>query len=245
MGLFHRAARKLFKGPYRLYYRLLFGRSFPGSRRLAAWVRAYERVSGRGDVPLSRQAWEEQYRRDGWEFLRRLDESPRYSLIAGYLRHLRPGGSILDVGCGEGLLCDWVRPHGYSRYTGIDLASEAVERAAARTDDRTSFLAADAQDYTPPESYDAIVFNECLYYFDDPLVVFERYRRSIAAPGGVLIVSLFRSPRTAALLRCLERSFPLLEAARVENRRGTWEVAVFAAGAAGAGSGAGGTGTPD
>lgn len=243
MGLFQRAARKLLKGPYLLYYRLLFGRSFPGSRRLEGWIRAYEKASGRGDVPLGRQAWEEQYRQGGWDFLQRLDESPRYSLIAGYLRHLRPGGSILDVGCGEGLLCDLVRPHGYSRYTGIDLASEAVERAAARRDDHTSFLAADAQDYTPPEKYDAIVFNECLYYFDDPLAVFDRYRRTLAAPGGVLIVSLFRSPRTAALLRCLERSFPLLEAARVANRRGTWEVAVFAALEAGAGAGAAGAGT--
>lgn len=239
MGLLSRIARKLFKGFYPIYYRFLYGRSFPGSHHLARRVEAYEEASGRGDVPLARDAWEEQYRRGGWEFLQRLDESPRYSLIAGYLALLSPGGSVLDVGCGEGLLCDRIRPHGYSRYTGIDLSSEAVARAASRRDERTTFDAADAREYRPPERFDAVVFNECLYYFDDPVAVFERYRRSVATPEGVLIVSLFRSPRTAAVLRRLQAEQRLLEEARVTNRRGTWVVAVFAASGGRAAAGGG------
>ena len=63
-------------------------------------VRAFEAATGRGDAPLSKEAWEEQYRKGGWDFMRRLDEVARYSVIAGFLHHLKPGGSVLDVGSG-------------------------------------------------------------------------------------------------------------------------------------------------
>jgi 2-polyprenyl-3-methyl-5-hydroxy-6-metoxy-1,4-benzoquinol methylase len=227
MTLFRRTAGKLLKAPYLLYYRILFGRSLPGARWLSRWVTAYERTSGRGDVPLLRNVWDEQYREGGWDFLGRLDESPRYALIAAYFHHLCPGGRVLDVGCGEGLLAEALGPHGYSRYTGIDLSTEAIARAASRADERTTFLAVDAQTYAPEVPYDAIVFNECLYYFDAPMAVFDHYCDHVQAPAGVLILSLFRSPRTAAILRRLKGAHPLLEETRVANRRGEWVVAVF------------------
>src|SRR5436853_832467 len=147
--------RRAFKLVYILYYKLLFGRRFPFSEDLAARVHAWELATGRGDAPAAKDVWEEQYRRGHWELMRGLDEIPRYSVIAGYLQALKPGGSVLDVGSGEGLLADHLRPFGYGRYHGVDLSEAAIAQAARRADERTTFAAADAETYQPPGTFDA------------------------------------------------------------------------------------------
>jgi SAM-dependent methyltransferase len=220
-------ARKAFKPVYLFYYRFLFGRRFPFAERLAARVRAFEAATGRGDAPLSKDAWEEQYRKGGWEFMRRLDEVARYSVIAGFLHHLKPGGSVLDVGSGEGLLADHLRPFGYSRYLGVDLAETAIRQAAGRQDAKTAFAAADAESYQPPDRWDAIVFNECVYYFDDPVGSVRRYE-AFLEEGGVFIVSTFRSRRADVIVKRLLETYRLLEETAVTNRKGTWVVRVLA-----------------
>ena len=214
---------------YLVHYRFLYGRRYPGAERIARGLRAWEQRTGRGDVPVSRQEWERQYREGGWEFLRGTDELARYGVLTAYLHRLHPGGSVLDVGCGEGLLLDELAPLGYSRYVGIDLSAAAVAAASRRAGERARFEAADAERFTPPERFDAIVFNECLYYFEDPLPTVHRYRPYLE-PGGTLIVSMFRSRRAQALERRLEAELPLVEKVAVTNRKGTWVVSLFAAG---------------
>ncbi len=218
--------RRIFKPVYILYYRLLFGRRFPGSRKLAERVHAWETATGRGDAPVAKAVWEAQYGSGGWEFMRRLEELARYSVIAGYLHHLKPGGSVLDVGGGEGLLVDHLRPFGYSRYLGVDLSEAAVRQAAGRQDAKTAFAAADAETYVPPARWDAIVFNECVYYFNDPLGTVRRYE-AFLEEGGLFIVSTFRSRRADVIARRLLASFRLLEQTAVTNRKGTWVVRVL------------------
>jgi SAM-dependent methyltransferase len=218
--------RRAFKPVYIFYYRVLFGRRFPFSGRLAARVRAFEGATGRGDAPVSKEIWEEQYRQGDWEFMRRLDELARYSVIAGYLHFLEPGGSVLDVGSGEGLLADHLRPFGYSRYLGVDLSEAAIRQAADREDDHTAFAAADAESYVPPGRWNAIVFNECVYYFNDPVGSVRRYE-SFLEEGGVLIVSTFRSRRADVIVKRLLETYQLLEETAITNRKGTWVVRVM------------------
>jgi len=220
--------RRAFKPVYILFYRLLFGRRFPFSERLAERVHAWELATGRGDAPVAKEVWEEQYRQGGWELMRRFDEVARYSVIAAYLHHLRPGGSVLDVGCGEGLLADHLRPFGYSRYLGVDLSETAIGQAAGRTDATTAFAAADAESYVPPERWDAIVFNECVYYFNDPVGTVGRYE-AFLAEGGVFVVSTFRSRRADVIARRLTETYRLIEETAITNRKGTWVVRVLEA----------------
>src|SRR5262245_38166695 len=226
MALLHTLGRRAFKPVYILYYRFLFGRRFPFSAALAARVQAWEQATGRGDAPVSKEVWEEQYRRGGWEFMRGLDELARYSVVAGYLQGLKPGGSVLDVGSGEGLLWDHLHPLGCSRYLGIDLSEAAVAQAAGRVSEKAAFAAADAETYIPPGKWDAVVFNECVYYFKDPLESVRRYEPYLEG-GGIFIVSTFRSRRTDVIAKRLEEIYPLLEETAVANRKGTWVVRVF------------------
>ncbi len=222
MGL----ARRGFKVFYILYYKLLFGRRFPGAEKAERWVRGWEHETGRGDAPVAKETWEAQYLQGGWEFMRRLDELARYSVITGYLRHLKPGGSVLDVGCGEGILRDELRVHGYSRYVGVDVSEVAVRKATEVPDDKAIFAAADAETWIPPGRFDAVVFNECVYYFENPVGTVARYRESLE-PGGVLLVSMFRSRRSQAIAKRLQEALPLLEETAVTHRKGTWVVSLF------------------
>lgn len=216
--------RRAFKLVYIVYYRLLYGRRFPFADRLERRVREWEHRTGRGDAPVCREVWEEQYRSGGWAFMRATDELARYCVIAGYLHHLHPGGSVLDVGSGEGLLLDHLRSA--SCYLGIDLSEEAVRQGAHRTSERASLLAANAEEYRPTERWDAIVFNECVYYFEDPIGTVLGYRDGLAE-GGSLIVSTFRSRRADVIAKRLIERLSLIEEVAVTNRKGTWVVRLF------------------
>jgi SAM-dependent methyltransferase len=219
-------ARRAFKPVYILYYKLLFGRRLPFSRELAERVHAWERETGRGDAPAGKEVWEEQYEKGHWELMRRFDEVARYSVIAGYVHHMKPGGSVLDVGSGEGLLADHLRPFGYSRYLGADLSEAAIRQATGRVDGTTTFTAADAETYSPPGHWDAIVFNECVYYFKDPLGTVRRYEQFLAE-GGVFIVSTFRSRRADVIVRRLLEVYRAIEETAITNRKGTWTIRVI------------------
>jgi 2-polyprenyl-3-methyl-5-hydroxy-6-metoxy-1,4-benzoquinol methylase len=220
-------ARRAFKPLYLLYYRLLFGRRFPGSPALARRVESWEGATGRGDAPAEKGAWEEQYRRGGWAFMRELDELARYAVIAAFAERLAPGGALLDVGAGEGLLVDHLHAGRYRRYLGLDLAEAAVAEAQARAAETVSFRAGDAEGEPPAGPWDVIVFNESVYYFRDPLATVARYEAELA-PGGAFVVSTFRSRRADAIARALLRRYRLLEATVVSNRKGSWVVRVLA-----------------
>jgi SAM-dependent methyltransferase len=215
--------RPLHRLAYAAYYRLLYGRRFPGSAALHRRIHA----TGRGDAPAERAAWERQYAAGTWTFMRELDELARYAVIAAYAHHLAPGGAVLDVGCGEGLLVDHLRPLGYRQYLGIDVAAAALAQGAARRDERTELVAADAECYVPPGRFEVVVFNESVYYFRDPVATLGRYEMALAE-GGAFIVSTFRTPRADAIVRQLVRRYALREETAVTNRKGTWVVRVLA-----------------
>jgi SAM-dependent methyltransferase len=218
--------RKLLRPLLELYYRALFGRRFPGAERLARRVRRLEDRSGRGDVPVPRRSWEDQYRAGIWSFLEEPAELARYGVVAANVRRLRPAGAVLDLGCGEGVLADHLRPDGYRSYLGIDLSMAAVAAAARRADATTRFAVADAEDWPLSGAFDAVVINECLYYMREPLALAKR-AWSALRPGGILVVSMYRTGRTSGLSRLLARELPRLEEVVVSSRRGAWIVGLY------------------
>jgi SAM-dependent methyltransferase len=224
--LLRRAARQAVKPLAWGHYRFLFGRRFPGSGGLDRWLAAWEGESARGDLPLPREAWDEQYRGGRWDCLGEAGELARYGVIAALLRRHCPRGRLLDVGCGEGLLLAHFQPGEGGSYLGIDLSVVAIERAAERHGGPPRFAVADAGSFRPEGPLDAVVLNECLYYLREPVAQAERYL-GMLAPGGILIVSMFRTPRTRALSRALAAARPPEERLELRSARGRWQIAVY------------------
>jgi 2-polyprenyl-3-methyl-5-hydroxy-6-metoxy-1,4-benzoquinol methylase len=174
-------------------------------RAVPVEVRSY--LTRGGPTGIDRNTWDEEYATGQWAKIGDPAEMPRYAMVAGYSRHFDPSASVLDVGCGEGHLSSWLCQDTERRYLGIDLSTVAVEQARSRAPRGARFEAADAATFDPRESFDIIVLNEMLYYMDEPEVVVERYGRFLA-PGGALIISMFRVPES---LRAWRRCAPRLE----------------------------------
>ena len=166
-----------------------------------------------------RERWDRRYRRGTLDRLKRPDELAHYSLIVGYFRYFKGAGSLLDVGCGEGTLVERLGPHAYSQYVGLDISGEAIRLASRKADEKTHLRCADVNIYTPPETYDAVVFNESLYYLGAPLRVVQRYERCLKA-DGMLIVSMVSSPEAGRYWRGLDAAYRMIDEATVTNKSG-------------------------
>lgn len=229
-----RVTRKLFRPVHRLYYRWLYDSGLPGAAALAEPVRRFEERSGMGDAPVAGSEWDRQYAAGDWDFLDDSDEAARYAVIAAWLSRLAPGGQVLDVGGGEGMLWQEAALRGEtapSRYLSLDVSRVAVDRGRERfaADPRAAFEVADAEawpDDHQGERFDAVVFGESLYYFERPEAAFDAYRR-LLAPGGVVIVSLFGTARSDAIRRALDRRHGPDEALNLRHAKGTWRLSVY------------------
>ena len=172
----------------------------------------------------SAQTWEAQYAAGRWDFLAELSELARFSVLAGYICHLKPGGTVLDTGCGQGVLLRRLPRSCYSRYVGIDVSGSAIAVAQEQGNERSTFLAADCEEYSPAEHFDVIVFNEVLCCLRDPLRTVERYARSLN-PGGLLLVSMCTAARgSATILWRLKRAYATVDEVRVvhSGRKVSW-----------------------
>ncbi len=131
-----------------------------------------------------------QYKRGGWDWLAAMDEMAHHQILAGYFRHLKKGGSLLDLGCGEGVLQEAVGKENYSYYIGVDLSDDAARIAREkRGDANTLFLQGNMDQYVPPRKFDVIAVNEAIYFSDDALKLLVRLEAYLA-PDGYFLISM-------------------------------------------------------
>jgi 2-polyprenyl-3-methyl-5-hydroxy-6-metoxy-1,4-benzoquinol methylase len=131
-----------------------------------------------------------EYTQGHWDYLRNLSELSRFSVVVGYCHYFHPGGRILEIGCGEGILQERLYSASYERYVGVDISDEAIQRASQKQDEKTVFVREDATVYIPNDQFHIIVFNESLEYFSDPLGTVQRYE-DFLDQGGIFIISMY------------------------------------------------------
>jgi 2-polyprenyl-3-methyl-5-hydroxy-6-metoxy-1,4-benzoquinol methylase len=162
------------------------------------------------------------YAGGGWDKLRDQAELGRYAMIAGYCAHLRVR-SVLDVGCGEGVLAESMSSAALEDYVGVDFSPVAIATAEAKGIANARFIVGEAQTYTPDRRFDAIVFNEVLYYLDDPGRAVSRLTEWLE-PDGCIVVSIFRN-ETDWVWRKIEPLFERADSVTIAHGSGlTWDV---------------------
>lgn len=196
--------------------------------RAAVFTRALLAGLPRRHREIARSSWDEQYASGEWDYLHAVGEAARYALIAGYCRYLSPCAAVLDFGCGEGLLQQLLCPS-YSRYLGIDLSGVAIARARAGAAGaaNTVFVQADGREYVPADDFDLIIFNECLYYFPQPLEVVRRCEPHLREAGAI-IVSNVVSRRSRLARAALAATYRALDRVTLTSDAGvSWELRVL------------------
>jgi 2-polyprenyl-3-methyl-5-hydroxy-6-metoxy-1,4-benzoquinol methylase len=158
--------------------------------------------------------WRERYESGGWDYLGSVYQLAHYSLLAGYLEFYRCR-SILDVGCGSGLLRSRMTGTAFDRYVGIDPVPAAIDRAQGLADARTTFVVGDVFSCELTQ-FDAVVCNEVLYCVPEPDRILDR-ARTLITPGGYFMTSNMRHPGDAGLRRLIAERFELIVAADITN----------------------------
>ncbi|MFL6261005.1 MAG: class I SAM-dependent methyltransferase [Thermoanaerobaculia bacterium] len=135
--------------------------------------------------------WDSEYRAGRWDYLASLEQAPRYAILAEWCRRLCAAPVILDVGCGEALLLEFLHRECYFRYYGIDFVPTAIERARSRIVDGEreiveciSAEAFDVATVTP----NLVIFNESLYCCAEPVRLLQRYLNAVG--DGFVLLSI-------------------------------------------------------
>jgi 2-polyprenyl-3-methyl-5-hydroxy-6-metoxy-1,4-benzoquinol methylase len=173
-------------------------------------------------VNARRQLWDREYASGFGEQLNLPEEREHNLTLVEFMVNANKNNKILDVGCGEGLLLDSLEHWGYQRYVGIDFSNVALLNASKRATPQTSFVNGLAESFIPDHQFDSIVFNESLYYLQNPLQVIRRYD-SYLTPDGAMLVSLFtKTERIQLLDAAIRKCFNIARSACVTNKKGTW-----------------------
>ncbi len=179
----------------------------------------FRKPSHSGADPASSDAI---YASGGWDKLRDKAEIGRYAVIGGYCANLE-ARSVVDVGCGEGLLAESLARTAVEHYVGVDFSPVAIAMAQAKGLPGACFAVGDANDYTPDRRFDVIVFNEVLYYLDRPQSAVTRLAEWLE-PEGHIIVSIFRSKHDW-VWRKIEPYCESIDAVTVAHGSGlTWDL---------------------
>jgi len=178
--------------------------------------------------PVGKNVWEEQFKNGAWDYLYSDTEALHYQSIVKFYKQYG-GGSVLDAGCGQGVLFHYLKPYikGPADYLGFDIAENAVAEARDRFPPYR-FVQADFNISTPDEKFDVIIFNECIYYFNKLIDQLNACFAKNLNPGGHVIISMFYYAEHAQLWKRLTEHYTFLAWEEVQNEKGQkWRICIF------------------
>ena len=152
----------------------------------------------------NREIWEKEYASGQWALLRDQYELARYRVVAGFIQAGGQPVSLLDIGCGEGVILHHLELQRITRYTGLDVAQAALDRISLRRPE-DEYVCSTLEEFGPKQCWDVILFNEVLYYTFDPVAQLRRLESALN-PGGWFVISMHRKSNPLATNnRCIRR----------------------------------------
>lgn len=181
--------------------------------------------------PVAQRLWHAPHRSGQWDDPDRAEQSAPYMTICELYQRYVGEGAVLDIGCGDGALYQYLTEHAgldSDDYTGVDVADDAVRRAAA------SFpgVKVSRRDYDSEavgSRFDCVVFNASLHCFDDPAAILDKCSRDNLHPCSILIVAMSGWAHSP-LWHLLESRYRLLDEQMAHADDGpTWTVRAYKA----------------
>ena len=120
------------------------------------------------------------HERDAWK----LKNEYYHDDVKSFMRyHVRPGTSVLDIGCGPGDLLDSLHP---SEGVGIDISPKMVEIALKKYP-KNLYLVGNAEDLPVRRTFDYVLISDSIGFFPDVQQAFEQLKRVTTEDSRVLI----------------------------------------------------------
>jgi SAM-dependent methyltransferase len=104
--------------------------------------------------------------------------------------HLDSTGNVLDIGCGPGLITDYLQQQAHCRFTGIDISPKAIERALGLPNPDLRFIVGDVVTYDfREELFDAVLLIDTHYFIDDFPSLIPRLMDRLTPDGKLAVFS--------------------------------------------------------
>lgn len=167
---------------------------------------------------MGARGWDSQFKQGVWDYLKTTPvERARIALIASVLMpsYGPSNGTILDVGCAEGVLTQYLPLELKNNYIGLDISQVAISRARESHKDASyTWVAESCHTYTPPHYLDFILFSEMLMYVEHEKII--RQYESYLNPDGKIIISFFlKDVKAAAVFNFTRRHLELVDTYQV------------------------------
>lgn len=170
-------------------------------------------------------------------------ERSRAAIIGGVLAQIHGGQttghmSVLDVGCGEGAIVDFLSSQKKTSYVGVDLSSQAIKLARLKrgtvnnrainvktfnnSESEVRFVQSAAHNFIAPHhNFDVIIFSEVLYYTEYENII-NQYLGYMSDLNGIMIISVFRTgdrlyPKMAAIFEFAREAMVLVDTIDIDG----------------------------
>jgi ribosomal protein L11 methyltransferase len=108
-------------------------------------------------------------------------------------RHMPPGCSVIDYGCGSGILAIAAAKLGAGRVRGVDIDEQAVLSSRYNAERNNVTAEFSGADEAPPEPADVVLAN----ILSNPLKVLAPLLATLTVPAGMLVLSGILPPQSA------------------------------------------------
>lgn len=177
----------------------------------------------------SEKKWDKEWTSGAWEYQEKVPvERSRIAVIGGVLVQMyapNANSTVLEIGCGEGAVSDFLTVNQRAAYVGVDISKEAIAIAKSkRQSTGMRFVHAAAHKFQPSAKFDIIIFSEMLYYTEYEKIM-DQYSTYLN-PTGIVIISIYQMagmPKYEKIFAYAANKFQLIDEIEVSGKTKKWE----------------------
>jgi len=173
-----------------------------------------------------RFSWNYKYLIGKWDYIE--NEIPRYNKIVDYINYCNINNpKILDLGCGFGSLCKYLKEDNFSSLLGVDLSDTAIAKAKNKKYPNSNFIVADIQKFESTEKFDIIILNEVIYYLDNYIETLSNLSNFFKNGNSYFIISIYGVRED--IIKIISEQYELIKTEKVlkVDNNANWGVTLF------------------